>query len=147
MPCSARDLYTGALFRKSVTFAEATCDQWLVLSAEHALLHPDTVVAPYDTRLGDRRTGPPIWEWVDRVVASLISRFDAAAPLHLVLLAGATYRTVTVRLPPAWTHEAPMQGLGIGRQLAWLNAATAATARTGRSSAPAAVAPHGPIPR
>lgn len=125
VPCPARDLYTGGLFAKTSAYAEQACDQWFVLSAKHGLVHPETVLAPYDMRLGDRRTGPPIWDWVALVMYGLLDRFDPQTVHHFVVLAGGQYRTVLHEFPPAWTYAVPLAGLGIGQQLAWLSAATA----------------------
>jgi hypothetical protein len=51
-PAPARELYVSQLFRKASAYAEATCDRWYILSAKHGLVHPDTVLEPYDVRLG-----------------------------------------------------------------------------------------------
>src|SRR6266508_6085183 len=47
-PSAARDLYVSSLFRKARAFVEAQHAPWFILSAEHGLVHPDTVIAPYD---------------------------------------------------------------------------------------------------
>lgn len=55
----ARDLYDSANFRHALAAAEATAaDQGdtrvMILSAEHGLVELDTVLAPYDTKMGQR---------------------------------------------------------------------------------------------
>src|SRR5688572_8204855 len=50
----ARALYTGDLFRASVTWAESWHQPWVVLSAAHGIISPDRVVAPYNARLAGR---------------------------------------------------------------------------------------------
>ncbi len=54
-PCAARDLYTGSFFREALAtaLANTTPDRVFVLSAKHGLLSLDTVVAPYDLRMGE----------------------------------------------------------------------------------------------
>lgn len=63
IPCSgqkatvagpARDLYTGSMFRHTLAAAENLDDDVtvLVLSAEHGLVTLDTVLAPYERRMG-----------------------------------------------------------------------------------------------
>ena len=42
-----------------------------------------------------------------------------ADPFELVVLAGQVYRTFLWRT--AWKCQVPMEGLGIGEQLSWLN--------------------------
>lgn len=121
-PAPARELYTSALFRKASEYAERTCDRWFVLSAKHGLVHPDTVVEPYDVKLA--RTSPTTADWSAMVNRQLEdSLADTAHPL-LVTLAGQRYRTFLLR--SAWPHDVPMRGLGIGEQLAWLTRALAA---------------------
>lgn len=50
----ARNLYTSSTFRMALEAAEASADEVtvLVLSAKHGLITLDTVVAPYDTKMG-----------------------------------------------------------------------------------------------
>ncbi len=115
----ARELYTGALFHKAATYAEATCDRWYVLSAEHGLVDPDRVLAPYDTILPARSP-----EWDELVRAQLADALADVARVLLVALAGERYRTVLH--PCQWPYEIPMRGLGIGQQLAWLTERSAA---------------------
>ena len=88
-------------------------------------MHPDTVLEPYNVRLGQRAApgrpgGPPIWAWADDVANQLLSELHDVTRPHLVVLAGEQYRTVLHRIPSDWTHEVPLAGLGIGQQLAWL---------------------------
>jgi hypothetical protein len=57
-PRPAKDLYVSPLFRALRTYAETSSDTWYILSAEHGLLHPETVVAPYERTLMRMRQGP-----------------------------------------------------------------------------------------
>lgn len=56
----ARDLYVGSMFRMALAAAEAeiagTNGRILILSALHGLLELDTIVAPYDCKMGDERS-------------------------------------------------------------------------------------------
>jgi hypothetical protein len=113
-PAPARELYNGALFRKASAYCEATYDRWLILSAKHGLIDPETVVEPYDLSLSHldhagRRA------WAERVVAELRRRnlLDAEFYLH----AGEKYARPLEPLLGATNR--PLRGLGIGRQLAW----------------------------
>ncbi|WP_419707997.1 DUF6884 domain-containing protein [Promicromonospora sp. NFX87] len=124
-PAPARDLYTGGLFRKSVAYAEALpCDRWYVLSGLHGLVHPDTVLEPYDVELGRAHddpgtAAPPTWDWIALVRAQLAAELADVPRPSLVVLAGERYRSFLH--PCQWPYRVPMQGLGIGQQLAWLN--------------------------
>lgn len=119
-PAAAKDLYVSQLFRKSAAYVESHSDRWYVLSAKHGLVAPDTVLEPYDTRLG-HKNGPPIWDWASRVAEQLAeATADDEAP-ELLVLAGEQYRTLLRRTTlPA---RVPMEGLGIGQQLGWLTEA------------------------
>ncbi len=115
----ARDLYQGTLFRRASAYAKQTCDAWRILSAKHGLVHPDTPLAPYDVYIGDfpaRRRR----QWARRVLEGL----EAAGLMHCrcwTVLAGKKYRQFLVPGLPGdvWV---PLEGLGIGQQIAWLNA-------------------------
>lgn len=115
-PAAARDLYTSQLFRKASTYAERTCDRWFILSAEHGLVRPDSVLAPYDTRLTGRTA--PVWG--DRVRTQLAHELSDVPGVTLVALAGTNYQQVL--RPCQWPFQIPMKGLGIGQQLGWLTA-------------------------
>jgi len=123
-PVPARDLYTSTLFRLSRRYAESQPCPWYVLSAEHALLDPARVTAPYDTRLGPFRGAPPIHAWTARVLDAL----HAAHPdlRTVMILAGHVYvDPLRRRLTAAGvTVLDPLRGLGIGHRLAWLKAHT-----------------------
>lgn len=118
-PAPARDLYTSQLFRKASAYAEANSDRWYVLSAKYGLVHPDTELAPYDTKLG-AKNGPPIWDWAqmvaDQIDAELWKLGDPSA--ELLVLAGEQYRTFLRR--GDWPARVPMEGMGIGQQLGYL---------------------------
>lgn len=125
-PAPARDLYVSPLFRKSMAYAEATCDRWFILSAKHGLVHPDEVIEPYDVRLGratryPENDAPPIHAWASRVRSQLdlvLATAEIKNPL-MVLLSGQVYEAALYRGP--WAYETPLRGLGVGERLAWLN--------------------------
>jgi hypothetical protein len=90
-PAPARDLYASQLFRKASAYAEAICDRWYILSAKHGLVHPDTVIEPYDMRLGTNHpTSPPIHAWADRVRGQLDVELAGLEDVTLVVLAGSS---------------------------------------------------------
>lgn len=115
----ARELYVSQLFKKASAYAEATCDRWYILSAKHGLVAPDTVLEPYDMKLGTI-SGPPIGHWAKVVRNQLKDEIAGIENLRLVALCGGQYRTALVG--GKWEYETPMEGLGIGQQLAWLTA-------------------------
>jgi hypothetical protein len=126
-PAPARELYISQLFKKASAYAELTCDRWYVLSAKHGLVHPDTLLEPYDVRLGtNSRTSPPIQQWAARVQDQLAVELAGFEHVRLVALAGEQYRTAVRGVP--WPVEIPMKGMGIGQQLGWLTSRRAESA-------------------
>lgn len=117
--CAARDLYVSDLFRKARRFVEATGCAWFILSAEHGLVAPDQVIAPYERtlntmRVGDRRA------WSERVAAQLAEAVPGLT--RVVFLAGERYREFLAQhlVSRGVEVSVPMEGLRIGEQLSWL---------------------------
>jgi hypothetical protein len=80
----ARELYLGQLFKKSVAYIEAVDPgavdpgaPWFILSALHALVLPDEVIAPYEYRLKTKR---PRQTYADRAHSNFVGGFTAANP-------------------------------------------------------------------
>lgn len=115
----AADLYESALFLGRRSYVESTCETWWVLSAEHGLVSPMTVLEPYDRALknasrAERR------RWSERVLDALD---EAVAPWEGVTVeihAGAEYREFGlvdgIRDRGSFI-EIPTAGMPIGRQL------------------------------
>lgn len=115
-PRPAKDLYVSPLFRALRTYAEATADKWYILSAEHGLLHPETIVAPYERTLIRMRAADR-QNWADRVEAALVLILHPGD--EVIMLAGERYRE---RLLPWLLQrnvgvEVPLNGLKMGQQL------------------------------
>lgn len=117
---AARDLYVSSLFRKARAYAEMHTDSWYILSAEYGLVAPHQVVEPYDKTLNTMSAGER-QAWASRVRGQLSGVL--AAGDSVVILAGRMYREHIFGWLAERGHEveAPMTGLGIGQQLAWLN--------------------------
>lgn len=115
----ARDLYRSTWFVFARRVIERERAPWYILSAKHGLVHPDSVIAPYDRslntmRVADRR------DWAKRLESQMDESLPSAK--EVIVFAGQRYRehledylrrrfdSVTV----------PMRGLGIGQQLSWL---------------------------
>jgi hypothetical protein len=138
--CAARDLYTSPWFRLARQVAEAS-GEWRILSAEHGLLDPAQVVAPYDLTLA---TMPAAHRgrWGRRVLKDLFQLLDPSRGLsgngaRVVLLAGSLYwGPVALRLEEnGATVETPLAHLGIGQQLRWLKTRLAEIQGKGRAHA------------
>ncbi len=119
-PAPAADLYVSDLFRKARAFAERRANAWFVLSAQHGLVEPGDVLEPYDLTLNamgvaERRS------WAERVWTRLEPLVEPGDTV--IFLAGARYREdLVARLAASGVRvEIPMEGLAIGKQLAWLS--------------------------
>ena len=116
----ARDLYQSPWFLKARAFAEATCDEWYILSALRGLVFPWQELAPYEMSMGSMNAQER------RVWASLVSlRLANELPVsvELVILAGVKYREHLIPELLRWEVpvSVPMEGLGIGHQMQWLD--------------------------
>jgi hypothetical protein len=119
VPTPAKDLYISTWFKKARRYVEHTGSSWFILSAEHGLISPDRVVAPYEKTLNTM----PIDErriWAQRVS----ERLEKVVPQleRVVFFAGQRYREfLSAHLRNRnILIEVPMQGLRIGEQLRWL---------------------------
>ena len=116
----ACELYTGALFRLSWSYAEQMQPASIfILSAKHGLVSPDQVLEPYDLTLtGQRATVRKLWA---TMVIDQLDQQLSRSSAQFVILAGRSYRDYLVPHLEYW--EAPMAGLGIGQQLQFLKKA------------------------
>jgi len=113
----ARELYISDWFKKARNFVERAERPWWILSAEYGLLHPDTVVAPYEKTLNnlsvaERRA------WASRVKEQMSAQLPPVE--EIVVFAGARYREFLLDyLETRAKVVVPLEGLTIGRQLSW----------------------------
>ena len=123
MPMPARDLYCSPWFVKARVYVERHGGRWRILSAKHGLVEPTEILNTYNVTLNtmpsDRRR-----QWAERVLADL--RRCCRVGDRVVILAGEKYREHLVPVLKEWgcRVEVPMKGLGIGRQLQWLDTHT-----------------------
>ena len=122
----AKDLYDSPWFKKARAYVERQGGPWYILSAKYGLLDPDEKIPPYEMTLNnmpaaERRA------WARSVLEDL--RGVIRPTDHIVFLAGQRYREYLIAEVRRVSSEVsvPMEGLGIGEQLAWL------TQRTERS--------------
>ena len=125
-------LYQGAMFRKSRELVRAVGATWFILSGKHGLVDPHESIKPYNVRLA---TMP--WDSVERwgslVSAQARQLVDARDFDNCIVLAGQLYLHAILATTQRWEREGmpvvdPLEGLGIGERLAWLNQALAAVA-------------------
>jgi len=108
----AHRLYCSTLFCWSRRWIERHCDSWGILSAKYGLVLPETLIAPYDKTLS-RMT----LEERDAWYYSTRLQIDQAFPeSSFIVMAGALYKQVLDGL----NYTDPLNGLGLGKRLAWL---------------------------
>jgi hypothetical protein len=116
----ARELYTGALVKKSIAYGLSLSPLVYIVSAEYGLVALDAVIEPYNRRLDeldlDERRA-----WANRVrlrIESSLGRNHS-----LVILAGETYAAPLREMAQqaGWPFSEPLKGLEIGERLRWLN--------------------------
>ena len=119
-PLAACDLYTSALFKKARAYVESMRCPWFILSAEHELVYPGSVIAPYERTLnsmgvGERRA------WSDQVVQQMEQEMPDAD--RIVVLAGQRYREFLMPYLRSRSRlvVTPLEGKRIGEQLQWLS--------------------------
>lgn len=119
-PTRAADLYTSPLFRGLRRYAERVSDAWYILSAEHGLVHPDTILAPYERTL-NKMSKAARATWAERVRGQLLEVLPKGA--EVVVLAGVRYREGLVGFlnEQGFSVSIPLEGLSFGRQLQWLS--------------------------
>ena len=111
-------MYTSPLFQKGMAYAKMLNPKAIfILSAKYGLLKPNDTIEPYEQTLkamkaGERRA------WAKRVIEELGKHSDLYND-HFVFLAGASYRQDLI--PQLESYSVPMEGLGLGKQLQWLD--------------------------
>lgn len=119
-PAPARALYTSPAFKMALAIAEERCDETLILSAEHGVVEPLQVIAPYDKALSKMPKHERI-AWAARIQAFLKRRFAAQRVRYLVL-AGAAYASALANM--GCDVDDPMRGWTLGQRMAWLSSQT-----------------------
>lgn len=119
-PVPARDLYISPWFCKARALVEAIGWPWFILSAKYGLVDPDAVIEPYERTLKSMRANERR-EWARGVLEALDRPLQGVD--SVVFFAGQAYREL---LEPALCKRGirvhvPMMGLGIGKQLSWLD--------------------------
>jgi hypothetical protein len=118
-PVKAQDLYISEWFKKARAFVAARGSPWFILSAEHGLVDPTQVIAPYEktlNQMGVREREA----WASRVIDQMDKRLPECD--EIVVLAGARYREFLMEYLArrAKRVTVPMENMRIGEQLSWL---------------------------
>jgi len=124
VPAPAKNLYTSTLFQSLRKYAERNADKWFVISAEHGLVDPEHVLAPYERTLNKMgKADRDRWaRGVEHQLGAVLSPGDEG-----ILLAGERYREGLIPFLRRRGHNVtiPLEGLPFGKQLQFLNEANA----------------------
>ena len=113
----AKDLYISPLFKYSLAYARKLNPNMIyILSAKHGLVDLNEYIEPYNETLNEKRTHE-VKEWAKKVVNQMNKKHDLDKD-KFIFLAGNKYRKYI--LPHLKNYEIPLDGLGIGKQLAFL---------------------------
>ena len=114
--CTAKEMYTSPLFKGAYKYAQKMqADKTFILSAKYGLLHEDDIIEPYNETLNTKHQ-QEVYEWSNRVLSQLIKVANIEKDTF-VFLAGEKYRKFL--LPKINNYDIPLQGLSIGKQLAF----------------------------
>lgn len=138
VPCPAKDLYQGDLFKLSRRYVESLGIPYGILSASHGLVHPDRFLEPYDTGIVDlsRAEKQDLCVHIDEQLRwQFPCRLDDFGNFKLkrysecLFLAGNGYWSLMpVDFGTRYNVERPLINLGIGQQKHWLRVNTKAAA-------------------
>lgn len=127
-PAPARDIYTGTMFRKALAVADRCDADLYIFSSKYGLLHPDTVIAPYELAL-----------WYNGNMREALKRGKPLPPLACPEAVTALKQAANVILQPYSKRvylmskkycsqlvpgDQPLFNLRFGEQVQWLGVAT-----------------------
>lgn len=122
----AKDLYVSPLFRMNYAYAQTLKPSAIyILSAKYGLVHPDTVIPPYEQTLNTMKSGQ-VKDWAIDVIDQMQGKIDFQKD-EIIFLAGERYRKFL--MPLCRNAKVPLEGLGIGKQLGWLKKKLASVER------------------
>jgi hypothetical protein len=103
---------------------EKTCDRWYILSAEHGLVDPDSVLVPYEKTLATAPR-PERRAWAARVLREIDERLGRVSGATIEVHAGSAYLDFGLLdglIARGATVENPLHGLTMGRRLSFYKA-------------------------
>jgi len=118
---AAKELYTSPLFKKSWAYAnKLNPDTIYILSAKYGLLKPETQVTTYNETLNDKKAAERR-DWSEKVLKALKAEGVDLKKEKFIILAGKSYYQYLLGEDKIEKYELPMEGLGIGKRLHYLN--------------------------
>ena len=119
-PAPAKELYSSTLFRGRKGYAERCYDTWLILSAKHHVLLPDTHLEPYDESLKNKSRAEQR-EWAEQVFSQLHARFPDSTEHAFYFHTGVEYRRDLIPLfkEHGYNWFNPVKGINIFNLPSW----------------------------
>lgn len=114
--CCAEELYCGSLFKAAKGWAKRHAIEWFIVSAKHGLLLPQTIVAPYDVKLGKGANAlnkQQQSQWAEQTRKLIEERYGKR---RIVCLCSKEYESAFSGLNCYF----PLQRMGIGKRIKWL---------------------------
>ena len=113
----AKDLYISTLFKLNYQYAKfLNPNKIFILSAKYGLLNPELEIESYNETL-NTKSSQEIKNWAQEVLIDLKKQTDLEKD-EFIFLAGIKYRKFLIS--HIKNYKVPMDGLTIGRQLAFL---------------------------
>lgn len=117
-PTRAAELYTGPLFQAARRWAEACTDDWVILSAQHGLVEPGQILAPYSKGLKEMSLMERV-QWGGLVADAILQRYSRV-PVQVNIVAGEKYIELIEPHYPPRLH-CPVRGLNMGERIGWFS--------------------------
>ena len=109
-PCTAKQMYQGALFKKALTYCERHFEQVYILSAKYGLVSLTQIISPYEQTLNAMsKLEREAW---GRKVAAQLQQAGLFDSNELWFFTGARYHEF-------FDGHKPLAGLSLGYQLKW----------------------------
>lgn len=112
-------MYIGSVFRAARRYAEASSQRWVILSAAHGIVEPETVIRPYDQKLDF--VGEALARWARLAADGILQRCRRDESIEI--LAGEAYALPlanALKVEHRWPILRPLVGLGTGKRLSAL---------------------------
>lgn len=115
----AAQLYTSALFNKSLLYSLTIANRTYILSAKHGLLDLGDVIDPYELSIKNLNANER-QEWSSKVGARLRQLLSPKDTVHI--LTGREYYTPLLQYlkDARCTVSFPLSGLSLGNRISWL---------------------------
>jgi len=114
----AEDLYTGGVFKKSMSYADDICDKTVILSAKHGVISLDKKIVKYDFQMKDIPYSEK-YKWKEQCAEEIMKLTNNGDTV--VFLTSHGYKSGILSKLKKRKTEWPFHHLKQGQRLRWLN--------------------------